>query len=145
MEGSTAASGVPTATATRINAQDISSTAASSGGNTNSNGAGTVKGKGKGRGRATRNQDPTSTSKTPKRAQNTRDMQLVVVEEQLHCFDALTGSGSDPPLCTPQKSRLARQGEGPYRGRQAGPSGATARARKSAGGVEKSPPCGLMH
>ena len=45
---------------------------------------------------------------------------------------------------TPQKSRLARQGERPYRGRQAGPSGATARARKSAGGVEKSPPCGLM-
>ena len=46
---------------------------------------------------------------------------------------------------TPQKSRLARQGERPHRGRQAGPSGATARARKSAGGVEKSPPCGLMH
>ncbi len=44
---------------------------------------------------------------------------------------------------TSQKNRLARQGERPYRGRQAGPSGATARARKSAGGVEKSPPCGM--
>ncbi len=40
---------------------------------------------------------------------------------------------------TPQKNRLARQGERPYRGRQAGPSGATARARASRPGVWRSP------
>ncbi len=46
---------------------------------------------------------------------------------------------------TPQKSRLTRKGEMPYRDRHAGQSGAIVHARKSAGAAEKSPPCGLMH
>ena len=46
MEASTAASGAPIATTTIINVEDISSMAASSGGNTHSNCAGTGRGKG---------------------------------------------------------------------------------------------------
>jgi hypothetical protein len=73
MDGSTAASGAPIATATIINVEHIPSMAASSGGNTNSKGAGTGRGKSKGggRGKGNRdNEDGISTPRVPKRAQN---------------------------------------------------------------------------
>ena len=83
MDGSTAASGAQIATATIINVEPVSSTAAPSGGNTNINRRGTGRGKGKGRSRGKGkfdDEDLISTiSRAPKRAQNTRDMQLVVV------------------------------------------------------------------
>jgi hypothetical protein len=83
MDGSTAASGAQIATATIINVEPVSSMAASSGGNTNINRTGTGRGKGKGRSRGKGNRDDadliSTISRAPKRAQNTRDMQLVVV------------------------------------------------------------------
>ena len=66
MEASAAASVAPIATATIINVEEISSMAASSGGNTHSNCAGTGRGRGKGGRRNNRNgnkEDLSSTSR----------------------------------------------------------------------------------